>query len=134
MAIVKWLAVFFGNSYALKADAWHHWSDAITSVAAFILYNSYLIFRPALGEIMGEHSYDELQANIKNQALQVEGIIETRDCLIRKSGMIYHIDIQAVGDGRISVTAGHDIAHQLEDRLKAAIPELGQVLVHVGPN
>lgn len=148
------------HSSALKADAWHHRSDAITSVAAFlgivialllgekfaaaddvaalfaaafILYNSYLIFRPALGEIMDEHSYDELQANIKNQALQVEGIIETRDCLVRKSGMIYHLDIKAVVDGRISVTAGHDIAHQLEDRLKATIPELGQVLVHVEP-
>ncbi|MGH2624480.1 MAG: cation diffusion facilitator family transporter, partial [Sphingobacterium sp.] len=75
------------NSSSLKADAWHHRSDAITSVAAFIgitlsltmgkgyeaaddwaalfasgiiLYNSYLIFRPALGEIMDEQLYDEL--------------------------------------------------------------------------
>jgi divalent metal cation (Fe/Co/Zn/Cd) transporter len=72
------------KSSSLKADAWHHRSDAITSVAAFIgisialilgkgyesaddwaalfasgfiLYNSYLIFRPALGEIMDEHFY-----------------------------------------------------------------------------
>src|SRR5436190_1853829 len=117
LALLKWLAGYFGNSYALiadaiesttdifasflvllvikksketnssslKADAWHHRSDAITSVAAFtgisialimgkgyesaddwaalfasgfILYNSYLIFRPALGEIMDENVYD----------------------------------------------------------------------------
>ena len=80
------------NSSSLKADAWHHRSDAITSVAAFIgisialifgdgyesaddwaalfasgfiLYNGYLIFRPALGEIMDEHLYDDLIIEIR---------------------------------------------------------------------
>jgi cation diffusion facilitator family transporter len=104
------------NSSSLKADAWHHRSDAITSVAAFIgisialffgkgyeatddwaallaslfiLYNSYLIFRPALSEIMDEHVYDDLVADIRNVSHQVEGIISTEKCFIRKAGMIY---------------------------------------------
>ena len=149
------------NSSSLKADAWHHRSDAITSVAAFIgisialflgkgyesaddwaalfasafiLYNSYLIFRPALGEIMDEHLYDDLEAQIRKIAISVDGVIDTEKCFIRKSGMKFHIDLHAVVDGTISVTEGHDIAHLLKDTLRENIVELGHVLIHIEPN
>jgi cation diffusion facilitator family transporter len=149
------------NSSSLKADAWHHRSDAITSVAAFmgisiaiilgkgyesaddwaalfasgfILYNSYLIFRPALGEIMDEHLYDDLVDEIRTVSLNVEGIIETEKCFIRKSGMKYHVDLHAVVDATISVKEGHDIAHLLKDTLREKIFELGHVLIHIEPN
>jgi cation diffusion facilitator family transporter len=149
------------NSSSLKADAWHHRSDAITSVAAFlgisialflgkgyesaddwaalfasafILYNSYLIFRPALGEIMDEHLYEDLEAEIRKISLTVNGVITTEKCFIRKSGMKYHVDLHAVVDGNISVTKGHDIAHLLKDTLREHIFELGHVLIHIEPN
>ena len=149
------------NSSSLKADAWHHRSDAITSVAAFIgisaalilgkgyesaddwaalfasgfiLYNSYLIFRPALGEIMDEHLYDDLIINIRNVATTVTGIIDTEKCFIRKSGMKYHVDLHATVDSKISVKEGHDLAHLLKDTLREQIPELGHVLIHIEPN
>jgi len=149
------------NSSSLKADAWHHRSDAITSVAAFvgisialflgkgyeaaddwaalfasafILYNSYLIFRPALGEIMDEHLYEDLEAQIRKIAVGVEGVIATEKCFIRKSGMKFHIDLHAVVDGTISVKEGHDIAHLLKDTLRENIIELGHVLIHIEPN
>jgi cation diffusion facilitator family transporter len=148
------------NSSSLKADAWHHRSDAITSVAAFIgisialflgkgyesaddwaalfasafiLYNSYLIFRPALGEIMDEHLYEDLEAQIRKIAVSVEGVIATEKCFIRKSGMKFHIDLHAVVDGTISVKEGHDIAHLLKDTLRENIVELGHVLIHIEP-
>jgi len=149
------------NSSSLKADAWHHRSDAITSVAAFIgisialflgkgyesaddwaalfasvfiLYNSYLIFRPALGEIMDEHLYDDLVVEIRTVSLQVVGIIDTEKCFIRKSGMKYHVDLHAIVDGEISVKEGHDIAHLLKDTLREKIFELGHVLIHIEPS
>ncbi|MDI1316121.1 cation diffusion facilitator family transporter [Flavobacterium sp.] len=149
------------NSSSLKADAWHHRSDAITSVAAFIgisialffgkgyesaddwaalfasffiLYNSYLIFRPALGEIMDEHRYDDLVANIRQISLKVDGIIGTEKCFIRKAGMQYHVDLHAIVDAEISVKAGHDLAHKLKDTLRNEIIELGHVLIHIEPN
>jgi cation diffusion facilitator family transporter len=149
------------NSSSLKADAWHHRSDAITSVAAFvgisialflgkgyeaaddwaalfasafILYNSYLIFRPALGEIMDEHLYEDLEAQIRKIAVSVEGVVATEKCFIRKSGMKFHIDLHAVVDGTISVKEGHDIAHLLKDTLRENIIELGHVLIHIEPN
>ena len=149
------------NSSSLKADAWHHRSDAITSVAAFIgisialffgkgyesaddwaalfasgfiLYNSYLIFRPALGEIMDEHLYDDLIASIRQESLKVPGVLGTEKCLIRKAGMKYHVDLHAVVDANISVKNGHEIAHKLMDTLRLEIPELGQILIHIEPN
>lgn len=149
------------NSSSLKADAWHHRSDAITSVAAFIgisvslyfgkgyetaddwaalfasgfiLYNSYLIFRPALGEIMDEHLYDDLVENIRNVALTVDGILATEKCFIRKAGMQYHVDLHTIVDKNISVKTGHDLAHKLKDTLKKEIPQLGHVLIHIEPN
>ena len=149
------------NSSSLKADAWHHRSDAITSIAAFIgisialvlgkgyesaddwaalfasffiIYNSYLIFRPALGEIMDEHRYDDLVGNIRIVSLKVDGIIGTEKCFIRKAGMKYHVDLHAIVDATISVKEGHDLAHKLKDTLRSKILELGHVLIHIEPN
>lgn len=149
------------NSSSLEADAWHHRSDAITSVAAFlgisialyfgkgyesaddwaalfasgfILYNSYKIFRPALSEIMDEHLYDELVEEIRVVSLTVPGVIDTEKCFIRKAGMQYHVDLHARVEGTITVRKGHDIAHDLKDTLRAKIPSLGHVLIHVEPN
>ncbi len=148
------------NSSSLKADAWHHRSDAITSVAAFIgisialvlgkgyesaddwaalfaagliLYNSYHIFRPALGEILDEHVYDELVLEIRQVALTVNGVRGTEKCFVRKAGMQYHIDLHATVSGKISVREGHEIAHQLKDTLRRELPQLGNVLIHVEP-
>lgn len=149
------------NSSSLKADAWHHRSDAITSIAAFIgiatalilgkgyesaddwaalfasgfiIYNSYLIFRPALGEIMDEHLYDDIVDEIRKVALTVTGIIATEKCFIRKAGMKYHVDLHAIVNGKISVKDGHDLSHKLKDTLRYEIPELGHVLIHIEPN
>ena len=149
------------NSSSLKADAWHHRSDAITSVAAFIgisiaiflgkgyesaddwaalfasvfiLYNSYLIFRPALGEIMDEHLYEDLVLEIRKVSLEVEGILDTEKCLIRKVGMKYHVDLHAIVNAFITVQEGHALSHKLKDTLKMKIPELGNVLIHIEPN
>lgn len=148
------------GSSSLEADAWHHRSDAITSIAAFagislalllgegyesaddwaallaagfILYNSYLIFRPALGEIMDEHVHEELERNIRKISLTVSGIRNTEKCFIRKAGMKYHVDLHASVDAHITVKEGHDLAHKLKDTLRLQLPQLGNVLIHIEP-
>ena len=149
------------NSSSLKADAWHHRSDAITSLAAFIgisialyfgkgyesaddwaalfaslfiFYNSYLIFRPALGEIMDEHLYDDVVDKVRDVSKTVTGIIDTEKCHVRKTGMRFLVDLHASVDANISVKQGHDIAHNLKDELKKQIPEIADVLIHIEPN
>ncbi|WP_298288188.1 cation diffusion facilitator family transporter [Lutibacter sp.] len=148
------------NSTSLKADAWHHRSDAITSItafigisialifgegfeaaddwaalfaSAFIIYNAYLIFRPALGEIMDEHVHDDLIEEIRNIAITVEGVLGTEKCFVRKTGMKYHVDLHAIVSGEISVKEGHLISHNLKDRLQEKIPNLNDVLIHIEP-
>lgn len=148
------------KSSSLKAEAWHHRSDAITSVAAFIgitiaifggekyeqaddyaalfavlfiLYNCYKIFRPALSEVMDENNYEELTEKIRQISLTVPGVKGTEKCFVRKAGMEYHVDLHALVKGDLTVTEGHHISHQLKDKLCKEIPELGNVLIHIEP-
>ncbi len=149
------------NSSSLKADAWHHRSDAITSVTAFIgisialifgkgyetaddwaalvasgviLYNSYLIFRPALGEIMDEHLYDDIVAEIRVESKTVKGIIDTEKCYVRKTGMKYHVDLHVIVNAKITVSEGHLISHELKDHLLDRMPQLADILIHIEPD
>lgn len=149
------------KSSLLKADAWHHRSDAITSLAVFIgisialimgkgyetaddwaalvagiviYYNSFKIFRPALGEIMDEHFYDDLIIEIRKTASTVNGIVATEKCYVRKSGLKYHVDLHAIVNAEITVRQGHEIAHRLADKLKYELPQIMDVLVHIEPH
>lgn len=149
------------NSSSLKADAWHHRADAITSLLAFagisialifgegfeaadsiaallaaqiILYNCYLLFRPALGELMDEQVHHDLEKKIRAIAPKVEGVMAVEKCYIRKSGLDYHVDLHAIVHGDLSVREGHEIAHDLQDTLKAKLPHLEHVLIHIEPH
>lgn len=148
------------NSSSLKADAWHHRSDAISSLIAFlgisatflfgkgfekaddwaaliasffIVYNAYRIFRPALGEIMDEHTHHELIDQIHLEAVKVPGVIGIEKCWARKNGMTYVVDLHLEIDGDLSVTTGHSISHALKDHLMEVFPYLTEVLIHIEP-
>ena len=148
------------NSSSLKADAWHHRSDALTSIAAFIgisiavilgdgyqsaddwaalfasgfiLYNCYRIFRPALGEIMDENLYEEMVDLIKDKSTNVQGVIATEKCFVRKNGMFFLVDIHAIVPAEFTVKEGHDVAHALKDYLILEMPEISNVFVHIEP-
>jgi len=149
------------NSQSLLADAWHHRSDAITSVLAFIgisialifgkgfesaddwaalfasfiiAYNAYRIFRPVWGEISDEQLYDDLIEEIRQIALKVPGVIDTEKCHVRKMGMVYYVDLHMIVKGDISVMEGHRIAHELKDEIQRQLPEVADVLVHTEPD
>lgn len=149
------------NSSSLKADAWHHRSDAITSLMAFIgisiavfmgpgyetaddwaalfasfliVYNAYLIFRPALGEILDEHLYDDMIEHIRKIATTVEGVMDTEKCFVRKTGMTYLVDLHMTVKGSLTVSEGHEIAHRLKDAIIKEIPEIADVLIHTEPD
>ncbi len=149
------------KSSSLKADAWHHRSDAITSLMAFIgisvalvmgkgyetaddwaalfasgfiLYNAYLIVRPALGEVMDEHLYDDLIDEIREISYEVPGVIDTEKCFVRKTGMTYHVDLHVVVNGELTVNKGHEIAHDLKNILLEKIPDIADILIHIEPH
>jgi cation diffusion facilitator family transporter len=148
------------NSTSLKADAWHHRSDAISSLIAFlgilatfvfgkgfekaddwaaliasffIVYNAYRIFRPALGEIMDEHTHHDLIDQIHLSAAEVPGVLGIEKCWARKNGMTYVVDLHLELDGNLSVTEGHAISHALKDHLMLTFPYLTEILIHIEP-
>lgn len=148
------------KSTSLKADAWHHRSDAMTSLIAFvgisiaivmgdgyesaddwaallasgvIVFNAYLILRPALGEIMDESNYDQLITEIRTISEKVPGVVATEKCLVRKAGMTFHVDLHLIVDGEISVALGHEIAHRVKNDLLQEKPEIVDTLIHVEP-
>lgn len=149
------------NSGLVHGDAWHHRSDAITSFAAFIgiiialwlgkgyesaddyaallacgviMYNAYKLFRPALGEIMDEHVYDELISDIRKIAEQVNGVKGTEKCFVRKSGYAHYVDLHISVDSSQTVKEGHDIAHHVQQAIIEGLPQVVQVLIHVEPH
>lgn len=148
------------KSSVLNAEAEHHRSDAITSLAAFlgisvaifmgpgfkiaddiaaliagiiILFNAYKILRPALSEVMDEHLYDDFVEEIKTSCLEVKGALATDKCWVRKQGMYYLIDLHLIVDGHISVDRGHEIAHEVKKHLIQKHPSIHNVLIHIEP-
>ncbi|MXV38654.1 cation diffusion facilitator family transporter [Flavobacteriaceae bacterium Ap0902] len=148
------------DSSMIQADAWHHRSDAITSLAAFIgiaialymgegwasaddwaalvacaviLYNAYLIFRPALGEILDEHIYDDFIDEIRETSCEIDGVLGTEKCFIRKHGMQYLVDLHLLVNAQITVKQGHDISHDVKKKLMEVYPEILDVLIHIEP-
>ncbi|HSV11697.1 MAG TPA: cation diffusion facilitator family transporter [Hanamia sp.] len=148
------------NSQAVKADAHHHRSDAITSIAAFIgisiaiiggkgyesaddwaalvasaliFYNAIIILRPALSEIMDKAPSNEIVEKVKEIAGTVPMVKGIEKCYVRKMGFDYYVDIHIEVDGKLSVTEGHRIAHLVKDALLESNLRITNVLVHVEP-
>lgn len=148
------------NSHAVKADAYHHRSDAITSVAAFvgimialiggkgyegaddwaailaavfIFYHAIILFRPALLEIMDTAPSDDVFRRVKEVAIQVAEVKDIEKCYIRKMGFEYFVDLHVKVDGMLTVAEGHRIAHSVKDKLLEAQMSIKDVLIHVEP-
>jgi len=148
------------GSNALIADAFHHRSDAITSVAAFIgitvaliggrgyesaddwaaLLASFFIgytaiqrMRPAINEIMDSAPDPEIEASAREAAEAVPGVIGLDQSRVRKMGLEYFMDLHLVVDGNISVHEGHRIAHEVKDAIRHQNGLITDVLVHVEP-
>lgn len=148
------------GSTAVKTDAWHHRSDAITSVAAFIGisialiggpgwepaddwaalfacgligYNGWSLLVPALHETMDTAAPEELRNDVKRLAGEVTGVAEIEKCRIRKTGLDYYVDIHVGVAADLTVREGHRIAHDVKDAIRAAHPAVADVLVHIEP-
>jgi cation diffusion facilitator family transporter len=148
------------ESTALGAEAWHHFSDAMVSAAAFtgisiavvggpkyaaadgwaaliasvaIVYNGLGIFRKALNEVMDIAVPAERLDEIRSIASHVPGVASLDKVRVRKSGLSYLVDIQVRVDGGLTVREGHDIAHVVKDTLLASRLRVTDVTVHVEP-
>ncbi|MEZ5276592.1 MAG: cation diffusion facilitator family transporter [Opitutaceae bacterium] len=148
------------DSLALRGDAWHHRSDALTSLAAFvgisialiggpgyesaddwaalaaclvIAWNGFNLLRPALDEMMDAAVPESTEREIRRIALEVDDVRSIDKCRGRKSGLGLLMDIHVMVDGGLSVRRGHEIAHQVTDRLRESHLPIHDVVVHVEP-
>jgi len=148
------------ESTALGAEAWHHFSDAITSAAAFvgisiavaggpryaaadgwaalaasavIAFNGIGIFRKSLNEVMDIAVPGERVDEIRLIAAQVPGVAGLEKCRVRKSGLSYLVDIHVQVNGGLSVREGHRIAHAVKDSLLSSRLRVTDVAVHIEP-
>lgn len=148
------------DSIAVKNDAWHHRSDAITSGAAFIgisialiggegyeaaddyaaliasgviIFNAYRLLKPALYELTDAAPQPDIIIKVRDASLKIPGVLAIDKCFVRKMGFDYFVDIHVIVDGNITVYEGHNIAHAVKDGLIEKYPKISDVLVHIEP-
>lgn len=149
------------GSEVLKADAWHHRSDALTSAAAFvgisvallggpgfetaddwaalvacaiIAWNGVRLLRGTLDEMMDASVSTETVAALRKLAGEVEGVVAIEKCRVRKSGLHLALDIHVVVNGDLPVRDGHAIAHEVVAKLRASPHQVNDVIVHIEPD
>ena len=146
------------DSGALRAEAWHHRSDALSSVGslvgiagarlglpfldplagfiicAFILKAAYDIFREAM-EKMTDHSADEEIERQIRACVEENGAVRGIDLLrTREFGRMLYVDLEIRMDGSLTLAQSHAVAEQLHDRLEECFPRIKHVMVHVNPD
>ena len=148
------------SSSAVETDAWHHRSDAITSAAAFlgivitlvggkgyehadnwaalvaacvIGFNGWQLLQPAFNELMDRAPDRELIEHIRTLAKSIAGVDDIDKCHVRKMGYQFFVDIHVVVDSQMTVEHSHRIGHDVKDKLRAEIPAVRDVLVHIEP-
>lgn len=149
------------DSSAVHADAWHHRSDAITSLAAaigiiialiggpnyraaddvaaivgagIIAFNGWRLLRPSMNELMDAAPNQQIIDRIKKIAATVEGVERVEKCMVRKVGHLYFVDMHVEVDPQMTVSRGHEIAHDVKDKVRENVPAVRDVLVHVEPS
>jgi cation diffusion facilitator family transporter len=147
------------KSQLIVANAWHHRSDALSSVAVFIgvagtqinpswyILDSFAallvsffivkvgleILRDALREFTDTAPKPESIRKIRQCALSVNGVIDTHDLRVRTSGGLYQMEIHIVVDGQLTVLEGHNIAKAVEGCLVEDVGNFGSITIHVDP-
>ena len=148
------------GSTAVKADAWHHFSDAITSAAAFvgisvalwkgagwesaddwaalvaalvIMYNGVSMLRTSLRDLMDRHPGAEIAEPVRTVAESVEGVSAIEKLHVRRAGISYHVEIHVQANPTMSLAEAHALGGKVKSAIRAAQPRVRGVMVHMEP-
>ena len=148
------------DSQALEANAWHHRSDALSSIGTalgiggaiflgqkwavldpvasvivglFIVKVAVELLRNGFGDLTEQSLPDEVEQEILRLAGSVPGVVEPHDLRTRRIGSHYAIELHILMDGNISLLEAHDRASEVEDLLRKQYGEETHVVVHVEP-
>ena len=145
------------DSSALMADAWHHRSDALSSVGAlagiagarlgypicdaaaslcicfFIAKAAYDIFRDAVDKMVDKACDEATENELKNCALAQEGVLGVDLLRTRVFGNKIYVDIEIRADGDGSLREAHGIAERVHDSIEGNFARVKHIMVHVNP-
>ena len=148
------------NSQALRANAWHHRSDALSSIGTavgiggaiflgqrwtvldpmasvivglFIVKVAIVLLRDAIGDLTEQSLPEEIEEEILQLAASVPGVVEPHDLHTRRIGSHYAIELHILMNGDITLKEAHDKASEVEEVLKKKYGEETHISVHVEP-
>ena len=146
------------NSGALMADAWHHRSDALSSIGAFIgilgarmgfpvldpiasvaicLFigkAAYDIFKDAVDKMVDKACDGELIGEMEQLIVSQQGVEKIDEIRTRMFGARAYVDIEIAADGDLSLNASHEIAERVHDAIERQFPQVKHCMVHVNPS
>jgi len=148
------------GSTAVKADSWHHFSDAITSAAAFIGisiavwkgagweaaddwaalvasavigFNGISMLRSAMQDLMDRHPGADIAAPVRQVAERVSGVAAIEKLHVRRAGIAFHVEIHVQADPGMSLFDAHALGGTVKSAIRAAQPRVRGILVHMEP-
>ncbi len=145
------------NSGALMADAWHHRSDALSSIGSFagilgarmgfpvmdplasvvicvfILKAALNIFRDAVNKMVDKSCDEATVQSMKSVALNSQGVVEIDDIRTRMFGAKAYVDIEIAADENLTLKDSHEIAENVHGSIERQFPEVKHCMVHVNP-
>lgn len=145
------------HSAALMADAWHHRSDALSSVGSlvgiagaqlglpildpiaslviclFILKASYDIFMSAVRQLVDQAADPEVESAMAETIQAQDGVLRLDVLRTRQFGSRLYVDVEISADGNQSLTSAHEIADRVHDQIEADFPAVKHCMVHVNP-
>ncbi|MBQ3123846.1 MAG: cation transporter [Clostridia bacterium] len=145
------------NSSALLADAWHHRSDALSSVGSLIGIGGALIgfpicepiasfvicifiakaavdiFMDAVNRLVDRSCTDEETEKIRECIMEIEGVRRIDKLMTRRFGSKIYVDLEIAEDAQMSLLEAHKIAERVHDNIEEKIPEVKHCMIHVNP-
>ena len=145
------------NSGALMADAWHHRSDALSSIGAligiggarlgfpvldpiasviicvFIVKAAYDIFKDAIDKMVDKSCDEETEEKMRRLIEEQQGVLKVDVLRTRLFGAKMYVDIEIAADGDITLREGHEIAQVVHDKVEEEFPLVKHCMVHVNP-
>lgn len=155
-----WYTIYYAkklDSQALKADAWHHRSDAFSSIAGFagilgamlgvyvlegiatiliallIIKVSYDIVKIVLRQLTDHAAPEELVSKIYKTINDDEGVKRIDLLKTRISGSIVYVEAEIAVDNSLNVIEAHDIAQRVHDKIEADFEQVRHIVIHVNP-
>lgn len=145
------------NCGALMADAWHHRSDALSSIGSFIgifgarigfpvmdpaagvvicvfiVKAAYDIFKDAVDKMVDKACDDHMVAQLQNTVLSQAGVMQVDALTTREFGNRIYVDVEIAADGQKTLNETHAIAEAVHNQIENEFPNVKHIMVHVNP-